>query len=82
MYNKCMENHAKKQIKHLLLDEGVTGKELAFQLSQRLNKNFSPESLSHKLSRGSVLYNEMFIIADILGYDIKFVRRQTELDKM
>lgn len=77
-----MENYAKKQIKHLLFEEDVTGKELASLLGQRLNKNFSPESLSHKLSRGSILYNEMFIIADILGYDINFVKRQTELDKM
>lgn len=73
-----MENYAKKQIKHLLLEEDVTGKQLAALLSQRFNKNFSPESLSHKLSRGSVLYNEMVTIADILGYDIKFIRREND----
>ena len=51
-------------------------------LSEQTHKKYTPNGLSHKLSRGSILYNEMFIIADILGYDINFVKRQTELDKM
>ena len=29
LYNKCMENYAKKQIKYLLFEEDITSKELA-----------------------------------------------------
>ncbi len=77
-----MENFVKKQIKYLLVDGDITNKELAKMLSEKTQKKYTPDGFSHKLSRGSILYNEMVTIADILGYDIKFVRRENELDKM
>ena len=70
-----MINHVKKQIKILLLQEDLMLKELANEMSEKLKKNYSPSSLSHKISRNSITYSEMVCIAEILGYDIKFVKK-------
>jgi hypothetical protein len=67
-----MELQAREQIKSLLAQRGKTMKELAQELSLRLNKTYLPDSLSHKLRRGSISYNEMLIIFDILGYKLIF----------
>lgn len=48
-------------------------KELCQLLSQKLNKNYSATNLSNKLKRGTISYNEVLMIAEILGYEIKFV---------
>ena len=74
-YNKRMENLVKKQIKRLLLEEDLKLKELAFLLSEKYEKKYSPDSLSHKIARNSITYSEMVCIAEILGYEIKFIKK-------
>ena len=75
MYNNCMENHVRKQIKLLLLQEDTMLKELAVKLSEKTGKNYTPDSLSHKIGRNSITYSEMVCIAEILGYEIQFVKK-------
>ena len=65
----------KEQIKMLLLQEKLMLKELAELISQNSVKKCTPDSLSQKLRRGSLTYNETLMIADLLGYDIKFIKR-------
>lgn len=77
-----MENQVRKQIKLLLVQEDLKLKDLAILLGERLGKNYSYDGLSHRIGRKTLSYDEMLLIADILGYDINFVKRQTELDKM
>ncbi len=72
MYYKVMELQARERIKSLLAQRGKTMKELAKELSIKLNKNYLPASLSHKLRRGSISYNEMLVIFDILEYKLVF----------
>ena len=36
------------------------------------NKNCSKQNLSNKLRKGTIRYDEMLVIADILGFEIKF----------
>ena len=62
---------AKEVVKLLLTREILTQKKLAELLSQRSGKNYSPEVFSRKLSSGTITYNEVALIADILGYEIK-----------
>ena len=69
-----MQNYVKKQIKMLLLQEDMMLKELAAELTQKTEKNYTPDSLSHKISRNSITYSEMVCIADILGYEINFIK--------
>ena len=68
--NKMIINDLKK----ILLDVNVSLTELAAALSKRLNKPYSLNNLSNKLRNETISHREMLIIADILGYDLKFVR--------
>ena len=42
-------------------------------LSEKYGKEYSLSNFSGKLKRGSITYNEVLLIADILGYKITFV---------
>lgn len=63
------------ELKKILLDVNISLTELANALSKRLNKPYSMQNLSNKLRNETITHREMLIIADILGYDIKFIPR-------
>ena len=63
------------ELKKILLDVNINLTELAQALGKRLNKPYSMQNLSNKLRNETITHREMIIIADILGYDLKFVRR-------
>lgn len=63
------------ELKKVMLDVNVNLTELAESLGKRLNKSYSMQNLSNKLRNETITYREMLIIADILGYDLKFVRK-------
>lgn len=65
------------ELKKILLDVNVSMTELAQALGKRLNKPYSMQNLSNKLRNETISHREMLIIADILGYDLEFVRRKT-----
>lgn len=64
------------ELKKILLDVDVNLTELAQALAKRLEKPYSMQNLSNKLRNETITHREMLIIADILGYDLKFVRRE------
>lgn len=70
-----MKLFVKEQIKTLLAQEGLKIKELAFIIEEKTGKKCSANSLSQKLSRETLTYNETIVIADLLGYDIVFIKR-------
>lgn len=72
-----MENPVRKQIKLLLVQEDLKLKDLATLIGERLGKKYSYDGLSHRIGRKTLSYDEMLLIADILGYDIKFIRRDS-----
>ena len=63
-------------LKKVLLDVNISFTELAAALGKRLNKPYSLNNLSNKLRNETITHREMLIIADILGYDLKFVRKE------
>ena len=65
-----MELNAKELIKVLLTRENFKQKDLAKELTKRIGKEYSPSGLAQKVSRGTISYNEVLVIADILGYKI------------
>lgn len=71
-----MKLTAKEIIRLLLTREGIQQKDLAKVLTEKTQKKYTPGSLSQKIYRDSITYNEVLLIADILGYDIEFVRRE------
>lgn len=63
------------ELKKVLLDVNVSLSELAQSLGKRLSKPYSMQNLSNKLRNETITHREMLIIADILGYELKFVRK-------
>lgn len=70
-----MELFAREQIKVLLAQEIITLKELAIALGKELGKKYTADNLSQKLRTGTIRYNEIVIIAKILGYKLKFEKK-------
>ena len=66
----------KEQIKTLLAQEGIMLKELAEMISVHTRKPCTPDSLSQKLRRGSLTYNDALMIAELLGYEISFNKKE------
>ncbi len=66
------------ELKKVLLDVNVSLSELAQSLGKRLSKPYSMQNLSNKLRNETITHREMLIIADILGYELKFVRKNEQ----
>ena len=62
----------REDIKILLVKENTTLTSVAKKLSEILDKNVTVDSLSQKLRKGSMKYDEVKLIAKILGYKINF----------
>jgi len=78
-YNKSMKMMVREQIKALLAQENIKMKELALKMQEKTDKNYSLQNLSHRLKRGTVSYNEVLLITEILGYNVKFEKNSNEL---
>lgn len=71
-----MKLKSKELIKVLLSEQGVKQKELAKILTEKAGKVYTPDGLSHKIGRGTISYDEVLLIAEILGYEINITRKQ------
>ena len=69
-----MRLKVKEQVKTLLSQEGITQKELVEKLNADGQNKYSATNLSQRLGRGSLTYNEVLRIAEILGYEIQFIK--------
>lgn len=67
-----MSIKVREQIKSLLAERNYKMKDLADMLSKASGKHYSLANLSSKLKRGTLTYNEVVLICDILNYDIDF----------
>lgn len=67
--------NARDDIKLLLLKNHMTITELASKMSIFLNKKMSQSGLSQKLTNGTLRYDELSAICEILGYDLEFKKR-------
>ena len=70
-----METNIRNYIKSLLSLNGVTLSEIANKLNERTGKQYTLDSLTGKLKRESFSLKEAFILADILGYELKFIKK-------
>jgi len=66
---------SKEEVKVLIAKEGLTVKKLADLLVKRTGKHYTQMSLQHKISLSSLKYDEMEIIAELLGYRISIERK-------
>ena len=59
------------EVKEMLYKKGITMKQLAESLGERLNKKYTLDNLSHKLNKETISYREMKIIAEILDCNLE-----------
>lgn len=65
----------REDIKILLFKEKFTLVEVAKELSSKFNTKITANSLSQKLRRNTVRFQEIEDILDCLDYDIEFKKR-------
>ena len=65
----------KDDVKSLIAKEAWTMTDIAGILYKTENKRIAASSLSQKLKNETIKYREILQIADILGYDIEFKKR-------
>ena len=61
---------SREQVKIMIIKERLTVEKLANLLKQKTGKHYTQQSLQHKISLRSLRYDEMEVIADLLGYKI------------
>ena len=64
------------EIKSYIVREGRTMEEVVTMLKEMYNWSGSVSNLSGKLNRGTLRYQEAKEIADVLDYDIIWVKRR------
>ena len=74
-----MNMMVREQIKVLLAKEKLKMKDLAILLQESTGKIYSLDSISHRLQRGTFTYNEVVTVAELLGYNISFVKKTNEM---
>lgn len=62
---------AKEYVKILLAKECITLKELARLASEKGDKKYTLDGISHKLGRGTLDFEEFEFFTKILGYEIQ-----------
>lgn len=72
-YNMIMSIY--EELKSTLAYEATTMTKVAKLLKENKNRNLSMNNLSRKLRTKTIKYEEVRDILDVLGYDIKFVKR-------
>ena len=70
-----MKLNAKEVIKILLSRTQTRQKDLAQILTEKTGKKYTAGSLAQKIARGTISYNEVVLIADMLGFDININQR-------
>lgn len=66
----------RNEIKSYMAREGVTMTEVVRRMSSDYGWSASVPNLSEKLKRGSLRYSEVVELADALGYDIVWRKRE------
>lgn len=59
-------------LKSLLALKCITITKLAKMMTEKTGKKYTFRSLSQKMIRESISMKEVFIIAELIGYEIKF----------
>lgn len=67
--------NVRNQIKSLLALKCITLKKLAEMMSVETGEKYTQQSLSHKLGRETLSLKEAAIIANLIGYDLKFIEK-------
>lgn len=65
----------REDVKTIIVQENWTITEVAEEMSKVTGKSYSRSNISQKLSRKTLKYEEAALIGQILGYDLKFIKK-------
>ncbi|MBD5401800.1 hypothetical protein HDR58_03220 [bacterium] len=65
----------KNYIKSILKLNGITIKKLAELLTETTGKKYTQGSLTAKINRDGISFKEASVIAEILGYNLEFIKK-------
>lgn len=65
----------KEDIKAYIVSSGFTITRLAKELNKRNGSDYTVQNLSNKIRKESLKYSEVLQIADIIGYDIEWIKK-------
>ena len=65
----------KDELKLYIVRTGLSMRKLADLLTQKTGKPVTVQNLSNKFSKETIRYKEILEIADVLGYEIKWVEK-------
>ena len=71
-----MEN-IRAKIKYLLSLKGLTITKLAELMTEKTGEKYTFQRLSHKLRLNRVSLKEAYIMADVMGYKLEFVDKNS-----
>jgi hypothetical protein len=74
-YTKEEYMFATEQVKILLVKEHLSVVQLAELLNKDTDKHFTAQGLHNKMHRGTLRYDEVNLIAAVLGYEIKIEKK-------
>ena len=63
------------EIRKLTVENGITLTHLAKCIAEKKGKPYSVQNLSAKLKKGTANFNELTVILDELGYNLKFEKK-------
>lgn len=66
------------RIKALISLEGLDQKDVVRMLNEKYNEKNSDQSFSNKLRRGNPSYKDIEKILDVLGYEIKWIKKEKD----
>lgn len=64
----------KEDIKAYIVSSGYTITKLAEELNKRNGSDYTVQNLSNKIRKESLKYSEVLQIAEIIGYEIQWVK--------
>lgn len=65
----------REDIRTIIVQSNWTITEVAKEMSNITGKNYSRSNISQKLTRKTLKYEEAMLIGQILGYDLKFIKK-------
>ncbi len=66
----------RKEIKSLIALRGSTLTKVCQNIHKNTNKKFAPNSITNKFARKTIKFEEVQLILNELGYEIKFVEKE------
>lgn len=65
----------KEDIKAYIVSSGFTITRVTEELNKRNGSDYTVQNLSNKIRKESLKYSEVLQIADIIGYDIEWIKK-------